>query len=66
MTSVGEDFPRQQERVRQLWGLFVKMGPRGAAGAAALEEVLGRAAGAQSSGDLLRILQSYTELTQIK
>ena len=66
MTSVGEDFPRQQERVRKLWGMHIRRGPRGALGAAALEGVLGRAASAQSSGDIVQILRAYDELVGCK
>ena len=66
MTSVGEDFPRQQERVRKLWGRYVEMGPKGATGAADLEELLGRAAAAQSSGDVIQIVRLYTELVECK
>lgn len=65
MTSVGEDFPRQEERVRKLWGAYVKMGSKGEAAAGALEEALRKAAKAQSSGDVVQILAAYGELTEI-
>ena len=65
VTSVGEDFPRQQEQVRKLWGEYVKMGTRGEAAAGALEEVLDKGAKAQSSGDLVQILTAYEELTEV-
>lgn len=65
MTSVGEDFPRQQERVRKLWGGYVEMGTKGEAAAGALEEVLDKAAKAQSSGDIVQILTAYQELTEV-
>ena len=66
MSSVGEDFPRQQEHVRKLWGQYVEMGPKGKAAAAALEELLEKAAAAQSSGDLVEILRSYGELVEVR
>ena len=63
MTSVGEDFPQQQERVRHLIDQYRALeGGVGAYGAAIMDEVLKRAADAQSSGDLVRILRSYQEL----
>ena len=65
MTSVGEDFPRQQERVRKLWGAYVEMGTKGEAAAGALEEVLDKAAKAQSSGEIVQILTAYQELTEV-
>ena len=68
VTSVGEDFPRQQERVRKLWGEFCKADDEhyDADAVAHLEGVLSRAADAQSSGDLLQILRSYGELTECR
>ncbi len=65
MTSVGEDFPRQQERVRKLWGLALQQGPRSPL-AVSLESILCRAGDAQASGDLLRILASYSELESVR
>ncbi len=65
MTSVGEDFPRQEERVRKLWGAYVEMGIKGEAAAGALDEVLRKAARAQSSGDVVQILTAYGELTEV-
>lgn len=67
MTSVGEDFPRQQERVRKLRELYLQLpGGVGSFGAIHLDQVLGRAAEAQSSGDVLQILRSYQELVECK
>lgn len=63
MSSVGEDFPRQQERVRKLWARMVKEGHEHTA--EILDGILARAAEAQSSGDLLQILRSYGELTEV-
>ena len=63
MTSVGEDFPQQQERVRHLIDDYRAL-PDGAGeiGAVIMDDVLKRAADAQSSGDIVRILRSYQEL----
>ncbi len=67
MTSVGEDFPRQQERVRKLWGEIVKAddGDYDADAVAYLEGVLSRAAEAQASGDVVQILRSYSEISEV-
>ncbi len=63
MTSVGEDFPQQQERVRHLIDEYRAL-PDGAGeiGAIIMDDVLKRAANAQSSGDIVRILKSYGEM----
>ena len=63
MTSVGEDFPQQQERVRHLIDEYRGL-PDGAGeiGAIIMDDVLRRAADAQSSGDIVRILKSYGEM----
>ena len=63
MTSVGEDFPQQQERVRHLIDDYRAL-PDGAGqiGAAIMDDVLRRAADAQSSGDVVEIVRMYQEL----
>lgn len=61
-TSVGEDFPREQERVRELLSGYERIGQNGAFGAACLRGTLKRAEEAAISGDIVAILRSYTEL----
>ncbi len=65
-TSVGEDFPKQQARVREVLKLYHEIGPSGMFGAAAIEQTLREADEAQSSGDIIRILQSYEALKTIE
>ena len=60
--TVGDDFPRQQQRVRELLKDYNDIGPAGAFGAAAIEQVLQRADRAAISGDIVAILRSYQEL----
>ena len=63
MTSVGEDFPQQQERVRHLIDDYRALPDgTGEIGAQIMDVVLKRAADAQSSGDIVQILRSYQEL----
>lgn len=64
--SVGEDFPRQQARVREILGHFKAIGPAGMFGAALIERILQRADAAQASGDIIKILVSYNELIGVK
>lgn len=61
-TSVGEQFPLEQARVRELLTQYKAIGPAGAFGAAMIEQALRRADQATISGDVLAILRSYEEL----
>ena len=63
MTSIGEDFPQQQERVRHLIDEYRAL-PDGVGqiGVALMDDVLKRAAKAQSSGDVVQIVKMYQEL----
>jgi hypothetical protein len=61
-TTVGDDFPREQLRVRALLMEYHSIGPAGRFGAAALEAILRRADEAAISGDVVRILRAYEEL----
>lgn len=61
MTSVGEDFPKELQRVRELVPLYDAI-PTGAFGAMMLRQVLDRAEKAAISGDIVAMLASYQEL----
>lgn len=61
-TSVGEQFPLEQARVRELLIAYKKIGPAGAFGALMLEQALQRADQAAISGDVVAVLRSYEEL----
>ena len=62
MSSVGEMFPIEQARVRELLGEYKKIGPAGIFGAMVIEGVLHRADLAAISADPVAILRSYEEL----
>ena len=62
MFSVGEEFPKEQERVCKLLRDYKSIGPAGSFGAMMLEQVLQRAEKAAISGDIVSILKSYEEL----
>ena len=66
MSSVGEDFPTQQARVRALLEQYRVIGPNGAFGALMIRQVLARAEEAMASGDVVRIVHAYQELTECK
>lgn len=61
MTSVADDFVKEQERVRNLLAVYDSI-PSGGFGAAAIREALARADRAAMSGDVIEILRSYEEL----
>jgi predicted Ser/Thr protein kinase len=64
--SVGDDFPREQARVRELVEQYISLdgtpGVNVKFAIAALRQVLRRADEAAISGDVLAILRSYEEL----
>lgn len=62
MSSLGEDFPKEQARVRELLEDYKAIGPSGAFGALMIEQVLQRAEKAAISGDVVAILKAYEEL----
>lgn len=65
-TSVGEDFPKQYARVREVLGYYKEIGPAGAIGAALIEHSLKQADEAMASGDVLKILIAYDDLRKIQ
>lgn len=60
--SLGERFPAEQERVRELLREYESIGAAGAFGAAMIRDVLRRAELAAASGDVLAMLRSFEEL----
>ena len=66
MASLGEEFPKQQARVRTILGHFRDIGPPGMFGAAMIEQVLQRADQAASGGDVIAMLRSFEEMKEIE
>lgn len=63
VTTVGDDFPVQQARVRELIRVYRELPNRvGTFGAIMMEGVLQRADEAAISGDIVAILHSYDEM----
>lgn len=64
--TVGDDFPREQARVRELLDTYRSLdgtpGVYVGFAIAAIEQVMRRADQAAISGDVVRILRSYEEL----
>lgn len=66
MTSVGEDFPREQQRCRELLGIYEGLGSQGAFGALVIRDALSKAEQAMASGDVVAIVRSYEELRGLR
>lgn len=62
MSTVGDDYPNEQARVRELIGIYKSLGPVGTFGALMLEQVLQRADQAAASGDVVAMVRSYQEM----
>ena len=66
METLGEAFPKEQARVREVLGHYKEIGRPGMFGAAMIEMALQRADMAASCGDVVMMLQVYEELKEIK
>ena len=62
MSTLGEELPKEQARVRELLVIYKSLGPRANFGALMIEQVLQRADQAAISGDLVAMLRSIKEL----
>jgi hypothetical protein len=65
MESLAEALPKEQARVRKIFGYYKEI-PQGAFGAAMIEAALRRADQAVMSGDVVEMVVSYRELKEIK
>ena len=66
MSSLGTEFPKQQERVRKILGLYKEIWPAGMIGAVMIEGVLARADQAAINGDVVTMLQSFEEMKKVE
>jgi hypothetical protein len=66
MSSLGEQYPQEQARVRELLGIYKSIGPGGAFGAAGLEAVLREADAAAISGDLVRMIRAFKAMQECR
>lgn len=64
--SLGELFPVEQARARQLLVTYREIGPPGAFGALMIEQALARADQAAAAGDVVEMVRSYQELKGLK
>jgi len=66
MSSVGTEIVKEQARARELKSMYESIGPAGNFGKLMIEQALRRADEALSSGDAIKILQSYEELKNLE
>lgn len=66
MTTVGDDFLIQQERLRECLQNGLDIGPSGRFYVAVCKEILKRADEAAISGDIIMILRSYNEMKEFQ
>lgn len=64
MSTLGDEYPKEQARVRELLGEYRKIGPAGMFGAAMIEGVLREADEAAVSGDLPRMIVAYDRMRE--
>lgn len=61
-TTLGDDMPKEQQRVRELLGEYKAIGPSGRFGAIVIEATLREADQAVMSGDVVRMIAAYQAL----
>lgn len=66
MTSLGEDFPKEQARCREVLSQYREIGPPGRFGALMIEDMLRRADRAAMSGDVIEMIRVYEEMRDTK
>ena len=66
MNSLGEEFPREQARVREVLGYYKEIGPAGSFGAMMIEDVLRRADKAAIEGDVIAMIRIYQEMKGVE
>ena len=57
--TIGDDYPKQQARLRELIQVYESLGPVGQFGKAMIELDLREADEAMASGDIVRIVAAY-------
>lgn len=65
MSTLGEDLPKEQARVRVVLGHYKEIGPAGVFGATMIEQTLQATDKAIISGDLVKMIKAYKDLKEI-
>ena len=64
MTTLGDEFPKEQARCRELLKECYKIGPAGTFAAFMLEQLLRQADKASIEGDTVAMIQLYQEMKE--
>lgn len=64
--TLGDAFPKEQARVREILGYYKEVGAAGTFGALMIEDVLRRADRAAVSGDVVQMARVYQEMLEIE
>lgn len=64
--TVGDDFPREQARCREVLAQYKELGPAGMLGAILIEATLKEADAAMASGDIVAILAAYKAMKGVE
>ena len=66
MSSLAEELPKEQSRVREVLGHYKEIGAAGVFGAAMIDQSLARADNAIMSGDVIAMLSALADLKEIE
>jgi hypothetical protein len=64
MSTLGDEYPKMQARVRALIEVYKEIGPAGTFGRIMIEQVLERADRAAISGDVVAMIRSFKEMEE--
>lgn len=66
LSTLGEEYPKQQARVREILGHYKEIGPAGRFGSLMIDDLLRRADQAAIAQDLPAMIRIYEEMKQTK
>ena len=66
MSTLAEEYPKEQGRIRELLSRYREIGPAGIFGAAVIEQTLREADEAAMSEDLVRMLRAFESMKECK
>lgn len=64
MTSLADEYPKEQARVRKVLGYYKDIGPAGAFGATMIEDLLRRADKASAEQDTVEMIRCFKEMQE--
>jgi len=64
MTSLADEYPKEQARVRKVLGHYKEIGPAGVFGATMIEDLLRRADKASAEQDTVEMIRCFKEMQE--